>query len=91
MCALIKRFGDISESLLACSVPDVQGDWGSLHLNSFDFEVDSYGAEIIGLKGVFAISHQNACFSDSAIPNNQILERDILLSHYYLQQVTEYL
>ena len=89
MCSLIEGFGDVSEPFLSCCVPNVESDWGSLHLNSFYFEVDSDGAQIIGLEGILAVSNQNAGFSYSAVSNYQIFEGNILLCHYYLKQATE--
>ena len=70
MCALVERFGDISESLLACCVPDVERDCNSIDLDPFDFEIHSDGAEILMLKCVFAIADKKTCFSDSTISHH---------------------
>lgn len=55
--SLIKGFGDISKSLLACSVPNIESDLAVFDHYPFDFEVDSYRTEIFCLEGVFAISN----------------------------------
>lgn len=87
MCSFVEGFGDVSEPFLTCSIPDVESDWRPLDLNPFDFKVDSDRAQVISLKSILAVSHQNASFSDSTIPDDQVLERYVLLCHYYLQQV----
>lgn len=57
MCALIERFGDVPEPLLACSVPDIESDLSAIELDSLYLEIHAYGAEILGLKGVLAVSN----------------------------------
>ena len=56
MSTLIKGFGDIPKSLLSSSVPNVESDRNSIDLNSFNFEIDAYGAKIFVLEGVFCVA-----------------------------------
>ena len=53
----VKRFGNISKSLLSGSVPDVESDLASIQFDSLDFEIYTDCAEIIGLEGVLAITN----------------------------------
>ena len=45
MGSFIKGLGDVSEPLLACSVPDVESDGLALIVNPFDFKIDPNGGE----------------------------------------------
>ena len=70
MCSFVERFSDISEPLLTCSIPDIERYLTSLKFDSFDFEINTDGTEVIGLKGVLAISYKKTCFSDSTVSDN---------------------
>ena len=41
MSSLVKRLGNIAESLLAGRIPDIESDGLSFILNAFDFKIDS--------------------------------------------------
>lgn len=47
MCALIERFSDIPEPLLACSVPNIESDLSAIELDSLYLEIDPNGTEIL--------------------------------------------
>jgi hypothetical protein len=89
VCALIERFGDVAETLLAGRVPDVKGDLVGLQFHPLYLEIHADGAEVVGLEGVLAVADQDARLAHSAIPNDQVLEGDIsgCAHDYYLQNL----
>lgn len=58
MCPFVKGLGNVSETFLSCGVPDVKRDLTVVDLYAFDFEVDPNCAEVVGLEGIFAVTHQ---------------------------------
>lgn len=59
---------------MAGSIPDIEGDRNAPDLNSFDFEVNADGAEVVVLEGVLAVAEEESCFADSAVAHNQKFE-----------------
>ena len=84
MSAFVERFGNVSEPLLACGVPNVESDLAAIDLNSFDFEVYADCAQIVSLEGILAVSNQQARLSHSTVSYYQILQSYILLRAHYL-------
>lgn len=72
--ALVEGFGDVPEPFLSGGVPDVEGGGDAIDLDSFDFEVDADGAEVLVLEGVFAVAEEEAGFADSAVADDEILD-----------------
>ncbi len=83
MCSLVERFGNVSESLLTGCIPNVERYLWSFKLNSLDFEVYSNSAQVLCLECVLAVTNQQTRLSYSTVSHNQILQSDILLTHYY--------
>lgn len=90
MCSFVERFGDIAETFLAGSVPDVKGDLVALQFHPLYLEIHADSTQVVCLEGVLAIAHQDARLTDSAVPNDQVLESDVFGSthDYYLQNIT---
>ena len=74
MCTFIEGFGDIFKSLLTSGIPNIKGDGLSLGLDPFYFEVDSDGAEIIGLKCVLAVANEQAGLTNPTVADDQVFE-----------------
>lgn len=83
MCSFIERFGDVSEALLTCSVPNVESDLTATGLYSLDFEVYPDGAQIVGLEGIFAVPDQQTCLPHATVSDDQVLQSYILLRAHY--------
>lgn len=43
MCTFVEGFSDVTETLLSCSVPDVQCDRAPINFHSLDFKIHSNG------------------------------------------------
>ena len=82
VCTLIERFSYVSEALLSCSIPDVEGGLGVVYLDALDLEINSDGAEIIALEVVLAVADQHAGLADAAVSYHQVLQRHSLGRHY---------
>ena len=74
MGSFIKGLGDVSEPLLACSVPDVESDGLALIVNPFDFKIDPNGGEILSLESIIAVANQQTGFANPTIPNHQVFQ-----------------
>lgn len=44
--SLVVSLSDVPESFLACSIPDLQSDFGTVDGNGLDLEIDSNGSNV---------------------------------------------
>lgn len=58
MCTFVEGFSDVSESLLSCRVPDVQGDLIILELHPLYLEVHTNRTQKLCLKSIFTVTYQ---------------------------------
>lgn len=70
MGSLVVDIGDVFETLLAGSVPDLHFDFEPFYQESFDFEIDSNGGDVGVFVGVFAETGDEIGFAYSAISDD---------------------
>ena len=71
MSPLVEGLSDVTESLLAGSIPYVHGDKMRTDLYFLDFEIYSDGSQIISMKLILTVSHQQTGFTNTAVPYDQ--------------------
>ena len=57
MSSFVEWFGDVSESFLTCSIPDVECDLTTIKLDAFNFEVNTDSTQVVSLEGVLAVTN----------------------------------
>jgi hypothetical protein len=74
---LVEGSGKVFELLLASGVPDLQLDLVLLDLEGFDFEVNSDGRGVGGLKTVVAVAQQDIGLAYPAVSDYHCFDHEV--------------
>lgn len=86
-CPFIVSLSDIAKSLLSGSVPDLQFNFGFIHVDGLKFKVDTNGRDIAIFENSITKLSQKISLSYSAVSNYYNLSQEVMLamfcSHFY--------